>query len=87
MSHRVFWSPNAERRLEEMLVSAADADQLASVAKQIDQRLVENTSAFGESRYDNVRVAFVRPLGVQFEVLEDVRTVIVFDIWKIKRRR
>ena len=38
---------------------------------------------FGESRYDAVRVGFVLPLGVQFEVFDDVRTVIVYDVWRI----
>ncbi len=36
---------------------------------------------------DTVRVGFVRPLGVQFEVLDDVRTVIVYDVWRIDERK
>jgi hypothetical protein len=43
----------------------------------------DGPSEFGESRFDTVRAAFLRPLGVQFDVLEDVQTVIVYDAWRI----
>ena len=33
-----------------------------------------------------MRVGFVFPLGVQFEVMDDVRTVIVHDVWRIDRK-
>ena len=49
------------------------------------RRLVADPLDFGESRYDQVRIGFERPLAVQFEVLEDVRTVIVFYVRKMGR--
>lgn len=57
-----------------------------AAAKEIDQHLSADPTGFGESRYDTVRVGFVRPLGLQFEVIEDVRTVIVYDIWRIDQK-
>jgi hypothetical protein len=30
-----------------------------------------------------VRVGYELPLGVQYEVLGDVRTVVVYDVWRI----
>jgi hypothetical protein len=39
--------------------------------------------AFGESRFEGVRIGFVFPLGVHFEVLDDVQTVIVYDVGRI----
>ena len=86
MSYRVFWSPQAERRLEEIAFASADRQQIANAAKKIDYRLVADPTAFGESRYDTVRVGFERPLAIQYDVLVDVRTVIVLDVWRIKRR-
>jgi len=86
MNHRVFWSPHAEQRLEEMLFASSDATAIAASAREIDRHLVLHPKSFGESRYDTVRVGFVRPLGVQFEVLEDVRTVIVYEVWRIDRK-
>ena len=86
MKYRVFWTPAAEQRLERILSSAADAPRLAAIVKAIDRLLVEDPQGFGESRYDTVRVAFLLPIGIQFEIHEDVRTVIVFDVWIAKRK-
>ena len=85
MTYRVFWSPYAEERLERLLRGAADRDILAVAAREIDRQLAADPTAFGESRYETVRVAFLRPLGLQYEVLDDVRTVIVHDVWRINR--
>jgi len=64
MSYRVFWSPYAEQRLEEILQD--------TVKQRILRRLRDRSTSFsratidfGESRYDTVRIGFVRPLGVQ----------------------
>ena len=86
MTFRVFWSPHAEERLEQMLRDASEPASLAAVAREIDQCLAADPKAFGESRYDTVRVGFVRPLGVLYEVIDDVRTVIVYDAWRIDRK-
>ena len=81
MKYRVFWSPNAEAQLEELLAQHHDEEGIASAAIEIDRNLADDPFGFSESRYDTVRIAFVRPLGVQFEVLSDVRTAIVNFVW------
>ena len=86
MSYRVFWTPLAEERLENILKSATDPLRLAEIAKEIDRRLVADPRSFGESRYETVRIGISLPVGVQFEILEDVHTVIVFDVWVAKRK-
>lgn len=83
MSYRVFWSPHAEEQLERLLLGAFDQSHLAAVARAIDQRLTRDPLTFGESRFDTVRIAFERPLAIHYEVLEDVETVIVYDVWRI----
>jgi hypothetical protein len=83
MTYRVFWAPDAEEHLERLL---ARAPELAAVARQIDAQLIKSPKSFGESRYDLVRVGFMHPLGVQFEVMDDVRTVVVYDVWRIDRK-
>ncbi len=60
---------------------------LAAAARAIDKRLVANPDQFGESRYDTVRVGFVLPLGVQFEVMDNVHTVIVYDVWRVDKKQ
>jgi hypothetical protein len=86
MTFRVLWTPDAEERLEQLLQAAADATAVAGAARAIDGQLLAAPSEFGESRYEGMRVGFERPLGVQFEVMDDVRTVIVHDVWRIDRR-
>ena len=86
MQHRVLWAPDAEEKLEKFLKSAADPGILAAAAREFDQHLITSPKEFGESRYDAMRIGFVFPIGVQFEVMDDVRTVIVHDVWRIDRR-
>jgi hypothetical protein len=86
MTFRVFWSPHAEQRLESLLGDASDVASLAAAARQLDHYLAADPKAFGESRYDTVRVGFVRPLGVQYEVIDDVQAVIVYDVWRIDKK-
>lgn len=86
MQFRVLWATNAEERLEQFLANAPDAHVLAEAARTIDQHLLSSPNSFGESRYDTMRVGYEFPFGVQFEVLNDVRSVIVHDIWRIDRK-
>jgi hypothetical protein len=87
MTYRVLWSPHAEHILERMLQNSPEREVLAVAVGEIDKRLITDPDAFGESRYDMVRVGFIRPLGVQFEVMDDVRTVIVYDAWRTDRKQ
>jgi hypothetical protein len=86
MSYRVLWAPYAEDKLEQMLQAASDNALLAAAARQIDACLADAAASFGESRYDTIRVGFVHPMGIQFEVMDDIRTVIVHNAWRIDRR-
>ena len=86
MQFRVLWTPYAEARLAGFLQNDPEPPILAGVARQIDQRLMDSPELFGESRFDANRVGYVYPLGVQFEVMDDVRTVIVHDVWRIDRK-
>lgn len=86
MTYRVFWSPLAELQLEGILRQRADDPQIVAAARALDSRLARKPLDVGESRYDNVRIGFELPLAVQYEVLEDVRTVIVYDVWWINRK-
>jgi hypothetical protein len=86
MTYRVLWAPHAEQRLEQLLQNTLDQPTVAGAAHEFDRWLVADPKAFGESRYDTVRVGFVRPLGVQFEVMDDVRTLVVYDEWRIDRK-
>lgn len=86
MTYRVLWSPYAEQRLEQMLQDSPDRESLAATVREIDQHLFTDPTGFGESRYDTVRIGFVYPLGIQFEVMDDLRTVIVYDVWRFDHK-
>ena len=86
MQYRVFWAPYAEDEIEDLLRVSPDAVLIAAAAREIDQYLMTVPKDFGESRYEAMRVGFVYPLGVQFEVIDDVRTVIVHETWRIDRK-
>lgn len=88
MIYRILWAPEVEEAFDNMLAKA-DLDErtvLAKASRVINQQLVNDPKHFGESRYEDVRVGFEPPLLVQFQIMEDVRTVIVFHINYINRR-
>ena len=85
MKHFVFWAPEADEMLQS-LIRGDDADgRVVRAVQEIDFWLARGPLNFGESRYDTVRVGFVTPIAVQFDVLADPPTVIVLDIWRIER--
>jgi hypothetical protein len=84
MKYRVFWEPHAESQLERILSERTNQTRIVAAARAIDRHLINAPLEFGESRYDTVRIGFERPLGVLYEVLDDVRTVIVYEVWLIE---
>jgi hypothetical protein len=87
MKYRVFWSPEAERQFESILTDRYVYDQAVEAARDIDAVLMNDPLGFGESRTETIRVGFIRPLDVQYDVLTDVQTVVVEDVWRIDQRR
>jgi hypothetical protein len=80
MQYRVLWAPYAEDRLEQLLKHSTDPEVVARAAREIDRYLAAVAVEFGESRFDSMRVESVFPLGIQFEVMDDVQTSIVHDV-------
>ena len=72
MSYRVFWHPHAEQQLETILMSTANHAAFSHAAMEIDAHLASDPLAYGESRFDTVRIGLCRPLGIHYEVLQDV---------------
>jgi hypothetical protein len=83
MAYRVFWAPAAEARLEELAQLGPDPAEIAAAARDLDRRLVSDPKDSCESRDYPLRIGFVLPLGALIEVMSDVRTVIVHDVWRI----
>jgi len=88
MQYRVLWSPYAEEQLERLLQRSSEplAFVIVGTVREIDARLFDSPYTFGESRYESMRIGFIYPLGVEFEVMDDIRTVVVHDVWGISRQ-
>jgi mRNA-degrading endonuclease RelE of RelBE toxin-antitoxin system len=84
MKYRVLWEPYAESQLERILGETTDQARIVAATRAIDGQLLTAPLEFGESRWDTVRIGFERPLGVLYDILDDVRTVIVYEVWFIE---
>ena len=80
--YRVEWLPTAEQRLAAIWNKAADRALVAAAADELDAALARNPTILGESRDENARIAFLKPLAVIFDVDEKLRRVRVWDIWR-----
>ena len=84
MNYTVTWGPVAEQRLAEVWLAASNQKAVTSAAEQIDRRLASSPLTFGESRESSVhRVGHYPPLGVEIEVIEDDKQVLVQAVWLI----
>jgi hypothetical protein len=87
MNYTVVWTPTAEQDLAAIWLSAEDRNAINSASSTIDSLLSRDAQSMGESRYDSVRVMFVPPLGVDFDVNEDDSIVYVLTVWYIKKSK
>jgi hypothetical protein len=85
MKYRVFWAPTADEQLDAILRVASDGATIAAAARAINKSLSTDPLKLGESRLGNVRITFEKPLAVEYEVLVDVATVIVYETWRTDR--
>jgi hypothetical protein len=84
MIFTVSWGPGAVTDLAAIWLDAPDCPEVTSASREIDRLLRRDPAAIGESRDENVRIMFVAPLGVDFEVVEDDRIVYVLSVWRIE---
>ena len=86
MNLRVLWTPVAEGRLAEAWIASPDRNAVAAAAAEIDRQLATRGDTFGESREAGIRVCFVAPLGVEFEVMLETQTILVLSVWTYRPR-
>jgi hypothetical protein len=83
----VIWGSAALQELAALWVNA-DAELRAAITaatEEIDLALTRFPDDVGESRPDNRRIAFARPLGVLFRVRSSDRRVIITRVWSTER--
>ncbi len=87
MNYRVLYVPEAEQSLEQIIKSENRSKfLLGDTVRSINKQLVANPFNFGESREAGFYIGFDRPLAINYQILEDVRTVVVIEIWRIDHR-
>ncbi|MFQ5734727.1 MAG: hypothetical protein ACE5KM_22565 [Planctomycetaceae bacterium] len=87
MRFRVIWKPEPQQRLTEIWMASGDRTAVTEAVNRIDAILATDPDSAGESRDESMRVLFLRPLVVLFEVIEEDRRVDVVGVHDITRRR
>lgn len=78
MRYDVRWGLRAEQLLAAVWLAAADRQAVTRAATWFDDQLARSPLELGESRASSVhRLAFYAPLGIEFEVIEDDKRVVV----------
>jgi len=81
MKYTVVWKPEAERKLTELWLAAANRSAVTKAADRIDRELRYDAHIKGESREEPTRVLLIPPLGVFFRVDAPDRKVSVLTVW------
>ncbi len=78
MKYEVLWDARAEADLAAVWLAATDRQAVTGAATWFDEQLARSPLQIGESRASSVhRLAFYSPLGIEFEVIEDDKRVVV----------
>jgi hypothetical protein len=84
MSYRVIWSPSAENDLTTAWLAATDQLAVTNAAHRFDLALGRHPFAIGLPRNSSLnRTAVDLPLGIDYEIVEDDKTVRVIRAWLI----
>jgi hypothetical protein len=84
MNYTVIWVPAAENELAAVWNAAADQLAVTQAAHRLDLALTRHPFAIGRPRNSSVnRTAVDLPLGVDYEVIEDDKTVRVVRAWSL----
>jgi hypothetical protein len=78
--YTVTWSPGAEKRLADLWLTATDHDAVTWASNHAEIVLARDPHAVGESRAEDDRIWFIRPLVVYYEVRDADRLVRISDV-------
>lgn len=80
MNYTVTWRKEAETQLTVLYLRALNKSAIAGYSDQIDRILGRDPLDQGESRNENTRLAFFRPLAVRYAVNDEAKVVTVIAI-------
>jgi len=80
--YQVDWGPIAENMLATAWLAFPDRNAVTRAAAWLDRQLATSPLTTGRRRSSSVhRAAYRTPLGIEFEVIEDDKRVIVQGLW------
>ncbi len=82
MRYSVLWTPDAENDLASIWVVADNRADVTAAGDEIDAILREDAHLKGESRHGRLRILFVAPLAIDFEVMQDDCIARVLTVWR-----
>jgi hypothetical protein len=83
-SYSVEWTPEAENDLAALWNAASDRTAITAASNWLDAHLARDPLNFGEPWTSSVhRIAVRDPIGIEFEVIEDDKRVIVHGVFAI----
>jgi hypothetical protein len=84
MNYRVDWAPTAEQQLAAVWLASADRTAVTSAADWLDNELSAAPLRFGDPIDSSIhRVGSFDVLGIEFEVIEDDKRVIVHGVFAV----
>jgi plasmid stabilization system protein ParE len=84
MTYRLIWTPAAENDLAAVWLAAADRPAVNRAADELDRVLARTPLGVGVARRSSVhRVAFFEGVGVEYEVIEDDKKVLVQAVFAV----
>jgi hypothetical protein len=82
MNYHVEWTPLAEQQLAAVWVAATDRGVVTAAANWLDDELARGPLSLGDPVDSSVhRVASFDVLGIEFEIVEDDKRVIVQGVF------
>jgi hypothetical protein len=84
MNYQVEWTAEAENDLAALWTAATDRNAVTEASAWLDAQLTVNPLHFGEPWASSVhRIAVDDPIGIEFEVIEDDKRVIVHGVFSL----
>ena len=82
MNYEVVWDTLSEAELATAWLGFPDRNAVTRAAAWLDKQLANSPLTTGLPRSSTVhRVAYRTPLGIEFEVIEDDKKVVVRGVW------
>ena len=82
MRYRVTWTTKAEAMLADLWLNSSDRNTVTAAVGELDVQLAIRPFDMGESRESTVRrVAWRPPIGIEFQIVEDDKKVIVQGVF------